>query len=216
MDKEEKVLKEDSIKTELVYDGFFKIEKITRKSKEEEITGEVIKKGETVSALIYNTEIKKYLFVEKYKLAANGVTLEVIDGSVEKGEKPEKAIKRVVTEMTGYKVDDIKTITSYFIDTNNSDEICNLFYIEVSEKVVEDLEFDGYRLVEIEKLGLGGKLFVNDPMNLMTMEADKEKKLIPPYQSLDAKTLIGVMWVENNNVLKEVAELITNAKIRSL
>lgn len=216
-DKKEQTLKEEkNFKSKLVYDGFHKIEKITRKSKDETIEGEVLKKGKTVSGLIYNKETKKYIFIEKYKLAANGITLEVINGPVEKSEKTDKAIKRIVTEMTGYKVDDIREINSYFMDTNNSDEICTFYYVEVSEKVVDDLEFDDYKLVEIEKLGLGGKLFVNDPMNMMTMEVEKEKKMIPPYQCLDSKSLIAVMWVENNNILKEVAELITNAKIRSL
>ena len=161
-DKKEKTLKEEkNFKSKLVYDGFHKIEKITRISKDEEIEGEVIKKGETVSGLIYNKETKKYIFIEKYKLAANGLTLEVINGTVEKSEKSDKAIKRIVTEMTGYKVDDVREINSYFMDTNNSDEVCTFYYVEVSEKVVDDLEFEGYNLVEIEKLGLGGKLFVN-------------------------------------------------------
>jgi len=55
-------------------------------------------------------------------------------------------------------------------------------------------------------------------MNLMTVDVseNKEKKIIPPYQCIDAKSLIAVMSVENNNILKEMAELITNSKIRSL
>lgn len=214
MNKEEKEVLED----ELLYDGVHKIKKLKRKTADGEITSEIIKKGDTVSGLIYNTETKKYIFIEKYRIAANGVTLEVISGDVDEGEKHAQAIKRVVTEMTGYKVDDSKVLQTYFMDTEGSDEICTLFYVEVSERVVDDLDFDDYSLMEIEKLGLGGKLFVEDPMNMMTVniKENKEKKIKPPFQCLDAKTLLAVMCVENNNTLKDIAEVITNAKIRSL
>jgi len=38
----------------------------------------------------------------------------------------------------------------------------------------------------------------------------------PPYQIIDAKTLIAVMSLENSNVLKDMADVITQAKLRSL
>jgi ADP-ribose pyrophosphatase len=209
--KESKVLE-----SSLVYDGYHKIEEVEREHEGDVINGEVIKKGQTVSAVIYNTEKKKYIFVEQYKVAADGVTVEIINGNVGENEKPQQTIKRLVTELTGYKVEVVKEITNYYMDTNNSDEVCSLYYVEVNEKVIDDLDFDGYKLVEVEKLGLGGKLFVQDPINMMSFNTEEDKKMIPPYQSIDAKSLIAVMWVENNNILKEVAELITNAKIRSL
>ena len=209
--KESKVLE-----SSLVYDGYHKIEEVEREHEGDVINGEVIKKGQTVSAVIYNTEKKKYIFVEQYKVAGDGVTVEIINGNVGENEKPQQTIKRLVTELTGYKVEVVKEITNYYMDTNNSDEVCSLYYVEVNEKVIDDLDFDGYKLVEVEKLGLGGKLFVQDPINMMSFNTEEDKKMIPPYQSIDAKSLIAVMWVENNNILKEVAELITNAKIRSL
>jgi 8-oxo-dGTP pyrophosphatase MutT (NUDIX family) len=205
------------VEKELLYDGFHKIKKVSKKLGEKELEAEVLIKDNTVSGLVYNTVTKKYIFVEKYRVAAEGITVEVVNGKIEEGEKESQAIKRVVTEVTGYKVDDIKTITSYFMDTDNSSEVCSLFYVEVSDKVIEDLGDIGYNLIEVERLGLGGKLFVQDPVNMMVMDnTNKEKKIIPPYQSIDAKSLIAIMWVENNNTLKEMAELITNSKIRSL
>lgn len=214
--KENEVLQDKNYVSELVYDGFHKIKKITRKSKEKEFFGEVLEKGDTVACLIFNTESNKYIFIESYKLAANGTTIESVQGNVEEGEKPKQSVKRLVTEITGYKVDESKILNSYFTDTNNSDEICSLFYVEVSEKIIKSLDFKDYGLVEIERLGLGGKLFPNNPEDLTKIDVKKDEKILPPYQVLDMKTLIAVMWIENNNVLKEVAQLITNFKIRSL
>lgn len=218
-EKENEVLeKKKNFESEIVYDGFNRIEKITRKSSKKEVSGEIIRKNETVVALIYNLETKKYIFIEDYKLAANGMTVEVLKGDVEKDEKPKQAVKRLVTELTGYKVEESKILTSFFTDTKNSTEICSLYYVTVKEKVIDDLKFEDYKLVDIEKMGLGGKLFIEDPMNMMNVDLteEKNKNTKPPYQCIDVKSLIAVMWVENNNVLKEVAEIITNAKIRSL
>ena len=217
---EEKEVLEDKkyFESEIVYDGFHKIEKIIRKSEDKEVSGEIIKKKNSVAGLIYNSEMKKYIFIERYRLAANGITIESLQDEIEEGEKPEQTMKRLVTEKTGYKVNDIKFLTSYYMDSNNSEEVCYLYFIDVGEKLIDDLTFDDYKLLEVEKLGLGGKLFLKDPLNLMNVDVskDKEEKVIPPYQCIDAKTLTAVMWVENNNVLREMAETITNAKIRSL
>ncbi len=218
MEKKEVLEKDKNFKSELVYDGINKIDKVKKNLLGREINGEVLKKGETVATIVFDTVSKKYIFIEEYKLAANGVTIEVIQGSIEDGEKAEKTVKRLVTEKTGYKVDDVRFLSSYYLDTNGSDEICFLYYTEVSSRVVDNLEFKNYKLMEIERLGLGGKLFVKDPTNLMKFDSEKnkEEKIIPPYQCVDVKTLTAVMWVENNNILKEVAEAITNSKIRSL
>ena len=53
-------------------------------------------------------------------------------------------------------------------------------------------------------------------INTIGILQDKENDVIPPFQCVDVKTLTAVMWVENNNVLREVAQTITNSKIRSL
>lgn len=217
MSKKENEVLEKNSESELVYDGYHKIEKITRKGEEKDVTGEVIKKGNSVCGLIYDTKIKKYIFIEDYKLAANGVTLEAINGLIEPGEKPEQTIKRLVTEKTGYKVDESTFLTNFFLDSNNSDEVCFLYLIDVSSHVIDDLDFKEYKLVPIERFGLGGKLYPEDPVNLMKINLEnKKEKIKEPFQCVDVKTLVSVMWVENNNILKEMAELITNSKIRSL
>ena len=214
--KENEVLVED--KPKLLYDGLYKIKKIEKEITGRKFSGEVLEKGDTVAGIVYDTKTKKYIFIEEYKLAANGVTIEIIQGSIEESEKAEQSMKRLVTERTGYKVDNVSFLTSYYVDTIGSDEICFLYYIEVSSHVIDDLEFNGYKVLEVERLGLGGKLFIKDPINLMSLDTDKDKEndVIPPFQCVDVKTLTAVMWVENNNVLREVAQTITNSKIRSL
>ena len=64
------------------------------------------------------------------------MTVEIINGNVGENEKPQQTIKRLVTELFGYKVEVVKEITNYYMDTN-SDEVCSLYYVEVNEKVIE-------------------------------------------------------------------------------
>ena len=105
----------------------------------------------------------------------------------------------------------------FYLNPGRDTNITSLFYCEVSEKVNDGGGIGDEKIstVEIEKLGLGGRIFIEDPSN-PNMEVGVEQTMKPPYQIIDAKTLIAVMWLENSNVLKDMADVITQAKIRSL
>ena len=120
-------------------------------------------------------------------------------------------------EETGYKVDMITPIMDFYSSPGRTTEVISLFYCEVSEKVNEGggIGDENTSIVEIEKLGLGGKIFSQDPFNT-EMKMGQEGKIIPPYQLIDAKSIIAVMWYEKNEVLKNMADVITHAKLRSL
>ena len=201
---------------EVVYDGYVKMEKITIKNGDKEIKREVLKTGNSVSAIIKDTVKNKYIFVSQYRPGAEGLMLEIVAGKIDTGENPEEAIKREIMEETGYKVDYYNHIYDFYYSPGVSTEICSLFYVEVSDKINEGggIDGEGITLVEVEKLGLNGKLFFNDPM--ADLSQISENKFMPPYQLIDAKSIIAVNWMETTNTLKEMSEVITQSKIRSL
>jgi ADP-ribose pyrophosphatase len=201
-------------KSETLTYGKLKIKEITIKHDEKEKTHNVLNPPNTVAAIIKDTKKNKYIFVEQYRPAVEGVMVEVVAGGIEEGEKPEQSIKREIMEETGYKVDHINHAKDFYLSPGTSTEVMALFYAEVSERV-DDVGEEGISIVEVEQIGLGGRLFFQDPMN-MEMTPGVESKLLPPYQLIDAKSLIAVMWLENNNVLKDMADVITQAKIRTL
>jgi 8-oxo-dGTP pyrophosphatase MutT (NUDIX family) len=170
-----------------------------------------------VAAIIKDTSKNKYIFVSQYRSGAEGLMVEIVAGKIDKGEKPEEAIKREIMEETGYKVDYINHLKDFYTSPGRIDEIMTVFYVEVSEKVNEGggVGDEEISIVEAEILGLGGRLFFEDPMNT-EIKVGEEHKIKPPYQIIDAKTLIAVMSLENSNVLKDMADVITQAKLRSL
>lgn len=200
-----------------VYQGFSKIDELTINDGDKEYTREVLVVQNAVAAIIYDTTKKKYIFVEQYRPGAEGIMVEIVAGCIDEGEKPEQAIKREIMEETGYKVDFVKHISDFYSSPGKTSELTSLFYVEVSEKVNEGGGIGDEKIstVEVEKLGLNGRIFFEDPMNT-EMKFGVENKMVPPYQLIDAKSIIAVMWMEKSNVLKDMADVITQAKLRSL
>lgn len=200
-----------------VYEGYGRVEEVTIKNGDKEVKREVLHIGNGVGAIIKDTTKNKYIFVSQYRAGAEGLMVEIVAGKIDEGEKPEEAIKREIMEETGYKVDYISHLKDFYTCPSRLDEVITIFYAEVSEQINEGggIDDEEISIVEVEKLGLGGRLFFEDPMN-MEMKVGEEHKIKPPYQVIDAKTLIAVMSLENSNILKDMADVITQAKLRSL
>jgi ADP-ribose pyrophosphatase len=200
-----------------VYEGHGKIEEFTIKNKNKEVKREVLTMGNGVGAIIKDTTKNKYIFVSQYRAGAEGLMVEIVAGKIDEGEKPEEAIKREVMEETGYKVDTINHLQDFYTCPSRLNEVISVFYIEVSEQINEGggIGDEEISIVEVEMLGLGGRLFFEDPLNT-EIKMGEEHKIKPPHQLIDAKSLIAVMSLENSNVLKHMADVITQAKLRSL
>jgi ADP-ribose pyrophosphatase len=201
----------------VVFDGYTPVEEVLITDGKKELKREVLKTGNSVSAIIKDTIKNKYIFVSQYRPGAEAHMLEIVAGKIDAGEKPEESVKREIMEETGYKVDYIKHLKDVYTSPGRIDEIMSIFYVEVSEQVNEGggIDDEDISVVEVETLGLGGMLFFDDPSKL-NMSEGEEHKLKPPYQLIDAKSLIAVMAIENGNLLRDMADVITQAKLRSL
>lgn len=190
----------NTIEREVLYDGYLTIEDYEGK--------EVVKHPNSIGAIIYDTVKKKYIFVEQTRPAAEGKTVEICAGKIDKGEEVEEALKREIIEETGYKVDEINHIYDYYTAIGYCTEIMSLFYVEVSEKIGEGGgtdEDEDITLVEVDNLGFGGNLIFKG----------EEGEMIPPYRLVDAKSIMAVNHVEHNKIMKNTVEVLTEAKFRT-
>ena len=205
----EKLKEEYEIKNrETKYSGKHKLEEVTVKNGDREYKTEIFDRGNGAAALVYNTETKKFLFVEQYRTPVEGKMLEIVAGGVDEGEKTQEAVKREIAEELGYKVDKLDHITDFYSSPGNFKEIVALFYAEVSEKIGEGGGIDGEKIkvVEIDDLGLNGNIFVN---------ISEDGLITPPYKLIDAKSIIAVNWYVQNNLMTSLWKTVSDYKMKS-
>ena len=198
--------------TEVAYDGYFKVNKHTIKDGDNEYTREVFERGNSVAGIVHNTVTDKYLFVQQYRPGADGPMIEIVAGSMDiPGEKPEECLKREVTEEMGYKVDHINHLRDFYSSPGGTSEVVSLFYVEVSEQIDMGggVDNENIEVVEVDYLGPTGTLFWN-------MDMENNGQMIPPYQLIDAKSIVAVSMVQVNKILGDMADVLTQAKMRSL
>ena len=197
------------VNREVKYSGKFKIEEVTVQKGDEEFKTEVFDRGNSVGALVYNTETKKYLFTSQYRVGSEGVMIEIVAGKIDEGETPQEAVKREIVEEIGYKVDTMLHITDMYLSPGGSKEVMALFYVEVSEKIGDGggIEGENITIIEVDEIGMSGNLFFN---------ISEDGLITPPYKLIDAKSIIAVNAHVQSKMLRELWKTMSDYKMKSL
>lgn len=91
----------------VVYDGYFKIKKfeLHDPKKNKTLVKECFERGESVAALVYDSNSKTFLFVKQYRIGSQSEMLEIVAGSMDKeGELPIDTLKRELMEEMGVEI----------------------------------------------------------------------------------------------------------------
>jgi ADP-ribose pyrophosphatase len=165
------------LKRDIKFLGYYKLEELTIKQKQNNIIKrEFLTNKDGVAAIVYNTEIDKYVFIKQWRPCSERSMVEVVAGSIEEGETPIQAIEKEVLEEVGYKVDKIKKINTFYVSPGTIKEKVNLFFVTVSEKVN-----DG-----------GGKKEEEEELEVVYYDYDD----VINMNFLDAKTIIAQNWLK--------------------
>lgn len=159
------------------YKGHFTIYNLSIADGDEIIEREQFHRGNSVAALLYDTQKKKFVLVRQFRVGTEDYLTEVVAGSIEKGDDPKSTILREIKEETGYKTDCLQLICSFYMSPGSNTEKLFLYYAEVSEKQGE---------------GGGNK---NEHEKTETVYLDE---ITNPYMFEDAKTIIGFEWFIKN------------------
>jgi ADP-ribose pyrophosphatase len=164
-------------KVETLYDGFYKMRKLTLEHEGEQLTRERFEPGNAVAALVFDTNKQQFAFVRQYRIGPEKEVLEVPAGMLDKeGEAPEDAIRREVEEELGYATDKLEHIVDLYPSPGADAEQIKLYYAEVSRRTGEG----------------GGLDEENENISIVYLGWDEllREKL------QDAKTLVAVQWAQ--------------------
>ncbi|MEJ8800641.1 NUDIX hydrolase [Pontibacter sp. H249] len=165
---------------ETAYNGYFKIYKLTVEQEGQTFTREQFDRGDAVAALIYDTEEQEYILAKQFRVGPEAELVEVVAGMVDKGETPEQSIAREIEEETGYHVDKLQHLHTFYSSPGGTTEKVMLYYAEVSNQ---------------HHTG-GGNDHENEHIELVRLSAEELNKLEAP----DAKTIIAQQWVKLQQV----------------
>jgi ADP-ribose pyrophosphatase len=158
------------------YESHFKIDELTIKNKSgKEVKREVLVRKNAVAALVYDTNLEKYIFVSQFRPGVGDFITEIVAGTLDKQEEdPREAIIREIKEEIGYKVDNIQFLSKGYASPGGSNEEITIYYAEVSEKI-----------------GDGGGL-INEDEEIEIIQMSLEELKHTDFK--DLKTILSVQW----------------------
>lgn len=123
---------------EIVYPGFFRMEKYRLKHTlydggwSEEISRELFVRGNCVAVLLYDPTADKLVLIEQFRAGAilnpdRAWLVEIVAGAIEAGETAEEVAYRESIEEAGCTIEQIKVINEFYTTPGGSSERITLF-----------------------------------------------------------------------------------------
>jgi ADP-ribose pyrophosphatase len=176
-----------------VFDGFFQIDELTLRYQKfdgamtQPVKRLVFERGDSVAAVILNTDTGRLIFCNQFKAPTHekgpGWITELMAGMIDPGESAEDALRREVLEETGYRPTVTQHLATFYVSPGGSSERIFLYYAEVNNA---------------SHSGRGGGLpEEGEDIKLIEMTVPEALAAMSSRQFIDAKTIIGLMWLKD-------------------
>ena len=171
-------------------DDFFKVDEILLRY--ERFDGRMsrrvrrlnLDRGDGVAALLFRPANQRVVLVRQFRYpackAGPGWLLEVVAGGLQEDASPEDAVRREILEETGYAVEALESISTFYLTPGGSSERIFLYYGEVSGQT--------------RRAPGGGLEEEGEDIEVVEMPAEEAWKAVESGRIVDAKTLIALMW----------------------
>ncbi len=150
-----------------------------------------LERGDSAAVLVFNQTTNKLILINQFRYPTyknhDGWIIENIAGMIDPGETPEQSARREVQEETGLEIDTFEQIAIFYPSPGGSSERIYLFYSEVSGEKAKYKETSGL-------IGHGEDIKAVE----ITLAEALEK--IRSGEIVDAKTIIGIYWLENRHI----------------
>jgi ADP-ribose pyrophosphatase len=152
-----------------------------------------LERGDAVAVIIFNQSTNKIILISQFRYpsykSGNGWIIETIAGIVDPDETPEESARREVEEETGLEITTLEHIATFYPSPGGSSERIFLYYSEVSK---EQGSYDE----------TGGLPCESEDIQSHEFSLDEALLKIKSGEIMDAKTIIGIQWLENRQLKK--------------
>jgi ADP-ribose pyrophosphatase len=181
----------DIERTRLILDDFFKVEEAYLSFEQFDGTMSPVvrrlsfERGDSVAALLHLAGRDSVVLVNQFKYPAyrhgRAWTTEVVAGMIDPGESPEQAARREILEETGYRVDNLVHISTFFVSPGGSSERIVLYYAEIAGGSPDERG--------------GGVADENEDIDIVELPVHEAFHQVDNGEIADAKTIIALMWL---------------------
>jgi nudix-type nucleoside diphosphatase (YffH/AdpP family) len=175
-----------------VEEAFLRFEKFNG-----EMSGKIrrlsLERGDSVAIFVYNSTTEKIILINQFRYPTyqngQGWIIETIAGMMDHGEAPEQTARREVYEETGLKINAFEHIATFYLSPGGSSERIFLYYSEVSGD-------------QAKYKATGGLLREGEDIKVVELSLAEALAKIRSGEIMDAKTIIGIYWLENRQMKK--------------
>jgi ADP-ribose pyrophosphatase len=189
MDKKFEVLDK-----EIVYRGFFRVEKYHLKHTlfgggwSNEITRELFMRGSCVAVLLYDPNADKVVLIEQFRTGAilnpnKAWLVEIVAGAIEKGENAEEVAYRESLEEAGCKIEQLVVINEFYTTPGGSSEWVTLFCGKVDSTQVG---------------GIHGLDHEDEDILVRAVDFDQAYRMLENGEIESAIPIIAIQWLALN------------------
>lgn len=157
------------------------------------LTHEVYGKADGVAILLYNPTSKKVILSKQFRMPVfvagiqNGFSIEVVGGAMDENETPENCVIRETEEEVGYKISELKRVTTTFLSPGIVKERVHLF---VGEYKDEDKTENG-----------GGLEEENEEIEVLETDFSEALKMIETEEIIDARAIMLLQYVQIHKLI---------------
>lgn len=131
-------------------------------------------------AVIPVTAEGKIVLVRQFRYPINQITLELPAGKLELGEQPEITCMRELAEETGFKADHLEKLTEFVVAPGYTTERITLFKATGLSPTTAMLDEDEF-------------------VETVEVTFDEALAMVRDGRIFDAKTMIGLLWLDRNS-----------------
>ncbi len=177
----------EELSRQRVHDGFVKVDRVDLThdlfagGTSPVITKEIVGRDDASTALVRHRSRGTLVFVHQFRAAAaehgDPWLVELCAGKIDPGENAEQAMRRELTEETGYQALSVESVGTFYISPGYTTERMHLFLVDVDGEPGH-APGDGHEDIELLEMTLQDAL-----------------EAVESGQIKDAKTLLGLYWL---------------------